>query len=74
MWCTGIRTITALHVHVYVYTQSVVALDTWLLSSTFEFSPLQGRFSLAARYHATCAEIYEVELVNYEKVRLLLKH
>ncbi len=72
MWCTGIRTITALHV--YVCIQSVVALDTWLLSSTFAFSPLQGRFSLAARYHATCAEIYEVELVNYEKVRLLLEH
>ena len=32
------------------------------------FSSLQGRFSLAARYHSTCAEVYEVEIVDHEKV------
>ena len=29
---------------------------------------LQGRFSLAARYHSTVAEIYENELLDFEEV------
>ena len=52
-----------------MYSHSVVTVFVCLFVCLFVDCVVQGRFSMAARYHSNIAEICEGELADFEQVR-----
>ena len=61
--------VTLTTTNIYMYSHSVVTVFVCLFVCLFVDCVVQGRFSMAARYHSNIAEICEGELADFEQVR-----